>query len=119
MEIFYATFMGKQLFKNAYIEIEAASVELARGFMFNHFGKEWMTVYDEKGFEGQINRFNLKRLLKVAVIDHGSSLEYVNIDGKEGALESLSEAISFGFGNYTEEQKSKFEKALNYFHKTF
>jgi len=49
--------------------------------MFAHFGDQWFTVHSEKEFDGQIERFNLKRLVLIRVVDHKSSMEYRVIEG--------------------------------------
>jgi len=85
MAIFYATFMQKQATKNHYVKFTADSMGLAREAMHAHFGAEWMTVYDEKGFEGQTEEFNLKELLHIHVIAHEhshSDFRIIEQDGK-------------------------------------
>lgn len=84
---FYGTFMQKQAFKNHYVEFvvldsaagipnPASPESIAREAMFAHFGDKFMTVYSEKEFDGQIERFNLRSLCKIQCKDFGSSTEY-------------------------------------------
>ncbi len=78
---YYGTFMQKQAFSKYYVTIMADSIELARGAMFAHFGDKFMTVYDEDNFKGQSEKFELKNLITIEVINHGhGSIEYKEIN---------------------------------------
>jgi len=77
MNKYYATFMQHQAFKNHYVEIIAENESIARAVMFDHFGRKWFTTYSEEKFAGQIEQFNLDRLLSITAIDHKSSIEYI------------------------------------------
>ena len=68
--------MQKQAFKNHYVEIQADNMMLARQAMFDHFGDKFVTVYDEKTFEGQADEFGLKCLVTIQVIDHAGLPEH-------------------------------------------
>lgn len=69
---FYFTFMGKQAFKNHYVEIEAADAGSARTCMFAHFGDKFMTHYPEEAFLPQIEEFGLRRLARIVVTEYGN-----------------------------------------------
>lgn len=76
MPKFYGTFMQKQATKNHYAEIDADNAALARDAMFAHFGENFMTVYTAEKFNGQVDRFGLKKLIGIQVYNHHSSIEY-------------------------------------------
>lgn len=77
MAKFYGTFMQKQATKNHYVEFDADNESLARNAMFAHFGDKFMTVYTAKDFDGQVEQFNLKKLIGIQVIVYGhDSVEY-------------------------------------------
>lgn len=69
--IFYATFMQKQAFKNKFVKIEAPSYEAAREAMAEHFGMKYMTVYSYEAFLPQIEQYGLSELLTIRVTDYG------------------------------------------------
>lgn len=78
MAEYYFTFMQKQAFRNHYVEIVADDAGLARQAMAHHFGDKWAFQYsDPEDFNKQVLMFNLKKLARISVIDHGSSFQYV------------------------------------------
>lgn len=76
MQNFFATFMQRQAFRSHYVQIQAPNYGLARQFMQDQFGGQFMTVYTEQDFEGQVEDWNLERLAKVEVIDHSGGREH-------------------------------------------
>jgi hypothetical protein len=78
MKTFYATFMLKQAFKHKYVQIHAENMEAARRCMFDHFGGQFMTVYNQDAFEEQVTAYGLSRfcIIEVKICDHNDSATY-------------------------------------------
>lgn len=83
MNTWCVTFMQKQAFKNHYVRITAPTHAMMRQCMNEHFGDKFMTDYPAEGFNEQIERFGLRELCNVVVINHRCeehpSLEYLLI----------------------------------------
>lgn len=69
--IFYATFMQKQAFKNRFVKIEAPTYEAAHNAMAENFGMKYMTIYSYEEFLPQIEKYGLSELVTIKVIDYG------------------------------------------------
>lgn len=64
---FFFTFMQKQATKDCYVEIRAATEEVAREEMHRRHGDQWAFCYTEKDFEGQAERFGLQKLQEITI----------------------------------------------------
>jgi hypothetical protein len=62
MQNFYFTFGCSSENGRKYVKIIATGWEVARGMMFDRYGKHWGFQYDESGFAGQVEEFGLGEL---------------------------------------------------------
>jgi len=96
MNKYFITFMGKQAFRNCYVYIYAENINTARQCAFEHFGREFMTVYlDNDGeLEKQIADFGITELatIRAKSIANGE-LEYALLKDANRDIFNTSDKI--------------------------
>ncbi len=59
---FYGTFGFNQTLRGCYVKIEAEDDSGAHHQMYNHYGTIYAFIYDEEGFNGQVERHGLQEV---------------------------------------------------------